>query len=258
MTLPSLTAVIIDDEPEAIHIMMTLAAGIDCLEITGTTTQPEKAIGLCLKTQPDAIFLDINMPRMDGFKVVKELHEHHFFPYLIFTTAWDRFTLQAIKAGALDYLLKPFDRIELETAVKKALEKKNSHNIEQRIASLEKAVKNYRKLRFNTRSGFIMIHPDEIFYIEADANYTEIYYTTDQREVVSMNLGAVEALLPEQFIRISRSIIINSTWLTKLSGVQKKCWLRKDSEEKEFCVPEKQMGELKRRVSESSSGHINK
>jgi DNA-binding LytR/AlgR family response regulator len=65
-----------------------------------------------------------------------------------------------------------------------------------------------------------------------------------------MNLGAVEALLPEQFIRISRSIIINSTWLTKLSGVNKKCWLRKENEEMEFCVPEKQMGELKRRVVE--------
>ena len=118
-------------------------------------------------------------------------------------------------------------------------------SIEQRIESLERAVKNHRKLRFNTRSGFMMIHPDEIFYIEADANYSEIFYNKTQREVVSMNLGAVEALLPEQFIRISRSIIINSTWLTKLSGVQKKCWLKKDIEEMEFCVPEKQMAILK-------------
>lgn len=108
--------------------------------------------------------------------------------------------------------------------------------------------KNHRKLRFNTRSGFLMIHPDEIFYIEADANYSEIYYNKAKRDVVSMNLGAVEALRPEQFIRISRSIIINSTWLTKLSGVSKKCWLCKDNEEAAFCVPEKQMGELKRRV----------
>jgi hypothetical protein len=61
-----------------------------------------------------------------------------------------------------------------------------------------------------------------------------------------MNLGAVEALLPEQFIRISRSIIINSTWLTRHSGVYKKCWLRKGNEEKEFCVPEK----LKRKVGD--------
>ena len=241
-----LTAVIIDDEPEAIKGLLALVSDIENLEISGTSSQPEKAVGLCLKTRPDIVFLDINMPGTDGFAVVQELHEHHFFPYTIFTTAWDQFTLQAIKAGAFDYLLKPIDRKELRAAVQKAMDNKASHSIEQRIESLERAVKNHRKLRFNTRSGFIMIHPDEIFYIEADANYSEIFYNKTKREVVSMNLGAVEAMLPEHFIRISRSIIINSTWLTKLSEVQKKCWLRKDNEEQEFSVPEKQMATIKR------------
>jgi DNA-binding LytR/AlgR family response regulator len=191
-----LTAVIIDDEPEAINGLLALANGIEYLEIAGTTTHPEKAVSLCLKTRPDIVFLDINMPGKDGFEVLKELHEHQFHPYTIFTTAWDQFTLQAIKAGALDYLLKPIDKKELQAAVQKAIDNKASHSIEQRIESLEKAVKNHRKLRFNTRSGFIMIHPDQIFYIEADANYSEIWYNKTQREVVSMNLGAVEALLP--------------------------------------------------------------
>ncbi|MFH1120218.1 MAG: response regulator [Bacteroidota bacterium] len=245
-----LTAVIIDDEPEAIKGLLALASGIEKLEIAGTTSHPEKALSLCLKTRPDIVFIDINMPGKDGFAVLQEIHEHQFHPYAIFTTAFDQFTLQAIKAGAFDYLLKPIDPKELRAAVQKAMDNKASHSIEQRIESLERAVKNHRKLRFNTRSGFIMIHPDEIFYIEADANYSEIYLSLKQREVVSMNLGAVEALLPGQFIRISRSIIINSTWLTRLSGVNKKCWLRKENEEMEFCVPEKQMGEFKRRVGE--------
>jgi len=244
-----LTAVIIDDEPEAIKGMQALLSDHEEISLAGTAGTAESAIALCLKTRPDVLFLDINMPGKDGFAVLKELHEHRFYPYAIFTTAFDQFTLQAIRAGALDYLLKPIDRKELQAAVQKAIDNKASHSIEQRIESLERAVKNHRKLLFNTRSGFIMIHPDEIFYIEADANYSEIYLSLKQREVVSLNLGAVEAFLPEQFIRISRSIIINSTWLTKLSGVQKKCWLRKDNEEKEFNVPEKQMGELKRRVS---------
>jgi DNA-binding LytR/AlgR family response regulator len=246
MKQTTLTAVIIDDESEAINGMQVLANGIESLEITGTTSHPDKAVSLCLKTRPDIVFLDINMPGKDGFAVLNELHEHQFFPYTIFTTAWDQFTLQAIKAGALDYLLKPIDRKELQIAVQKANDNKISHSIEQRIESLERAVKNHRKLRFNTRSGFIMIHPDEIFFIEADANYSEIYYSETKREVVSMNLGLVEALLPEQFIRISRSVIINSTWLTRLSGVNKKCWLRKSNEEKEFCVPEKQIATIKR------------
>ncbi|KAF5054397.1 Transcriptional regulatory protein BtsR [anaerobic digester metagenome] len=250
MKTSALTAVVIDDEQEAINGLLALVKDIKNLEIAGTTTQPEKAVNLCLKARPDILLLDISMPGMDGFAVLSALHELNFYPYPIFTTAYDHFTLQAIKAGALDYLMKPIDKKELYEALRKAEANKASHNIEQRIESLEKALKNHHKLRFNTRSGFIMIHPDEIFYIEADANYSEIFYNKTKREVVSMNLGAVEALLPEQFIRISRSIIINSTWLTKLSGVQKKCWLRKENEEKEFCVPEKQMGELKRKVSE--------
>ena len=244
----TLTAVIIDDEPEAIKGMQALLENQKEVTIAGTASNAGDAISLCLRTRPDVVFLDIQMPGKDGFALLKELHDHKCYPYTIFTTAFDQYILQAIRAGALDYLLKPIDRKDLQTAVEKAMENKAAHSIEQRIESLEKAVKNHRKLRFNTRSGFIMIHPDEIFYIEADANYSEIFLSLKQREVVSMNLGAVEALLPEQFIRISRSIIINSTWLTKLSGVQKKCWLRKEKEEKEFCVPEKQMGELKRRT----------
>jgi DNA-binding LytR/AlgR family response regulator len=241
----TLTAVIIDDEPEAINGLLALVSEIEQIEITGTTSNPDKAQSLCLKTRPDVLFLDISMPVKDGFAVLEQLHEYNFYPYTIFTTAFDQFTLQAIKAEAFDYLLKPIDKKELNTAVQKAIENKASRSIEQRIESLERAVKNHRKLRFNTRSGFIMIHPDEIFYILADANYSDIFLSANKREVVSMNLGAVEELLPEQFIRISRSIIINSTWLTRISGVNKKCQLRKDNDEVEFCVPEKQMALLK-------------
>ena len=246
----TLTAVIIDDEPGAINLLLALTSEIENLQITGTSSNPDKAQSLCLKTRPDVLFLDISMPGKDGFAVLEQLHDYNFYPYTIFTTAYDHFSLQAIKAGAFDYLLKPIDKMELFAAIQKAINNKVSHSIEQRIESLERAVKNHRKLRFNTRSGFIMIHPDEIFYILADANYSDIYLSATKREVVSMNLGVVEALLPEQFIRISRSIIINSTWLTRISGVNKKCQLRKQHDEVEFCVPEKHMGELKRKIDE--------
>jgi len=243
-----LSAIIIDDEPEAITNLEKLAQGVAGLSIAGSTIKPEKALSLFLKARPDILFLDIQMPVINGFDVLKELHDHKLNPYTIFTTAFDHHAIQAIKAGAFDYLLKPVDPDELSLAVEKVQTDMELHSLEHRINSLEKVIHNHRKLRFNTRSGYILIHPDEIFYIEADANYSEIYLSKEKREVVSMNLGAVEDMLPNQFIRISRSLIINSQYMTKLSGVNKRCTLKKGETELEFSIPDKQLPELRKKI----------
>jgi DNA-binding LytR/AlgR family response regulator len=246
-----LTAIIVDDEPEAITNLEKLAQGVPGLTIAGSTTKPEKVLSFYLKTRPNILFLDIQMPGMNGFDVLKELHDHKLNPYIIFTTAFDNHAIQAIKVGAFDYLLKPADPEELAVAVEKVHSDIELHSLEHRINSLEKVVHNHRKLRFNTRSGYILIHPDEIFYIEADANYSEIYLSKDKREVVSMNLGAVEEILPNQFLRISRSLIINSHYLVKVSGANKCCTLKnKAGEHIDFIVPEKQLPDLRKKIGE--------
>ncbi|MBS4057883.1 MAG: response regulator transcription factor [Bacteroidales bacterium] len=245
-----ITAVIVDDEQEAINLLVELTKDMENLQVVSSTTDPDKVLTLCLKHQPDLLFLDIQMPRKDGFAVIRELKENQLFPRIIFATAFDKFSLMALKEGALDYILKPIDRVELSAAIQKVRNYIDGQDIQQRLESLEKAVKNHRKLRFNTRSGFILVHPDEIFYIHADANYSEIFTSKTDREVISMNLGAVEAMLPEQFIRISRSLIINSVYLSKLSGVNRKCLLHKNEDEIEFCVPEKQISEIRKRIGE--------
>ncbi|HPT01415.1 MAG TPA: LytTR family DNA-binding domain-containing protein [Bacteroidales bacterium] len=244
------TAMIVDDEPEAIASMEILLEGIEDIEVVCCATEPEKALTLFRHWKPDLLFLDIQMPALSGFEILERLYLLHYGPCVIFTTAYDKYALQAIKAGAFDYLLKPVDMDELRKTVTKAVEKCKAFNIEQRLSDLEKAVQNHRKLRFNTRSGFILIHPDEIFYIEADANYSEIFLSKENCEVVSMNIGTVEEILPKQFIRINRSVIINSHYLTKVSGVNKNCTLKKDEDEITLSVPDKQMPDLKRRFGE--------
>jgi len=244
------TAIIIDDEPEAVMAMEILLKNIAEVDLKGSTTYSDLALSLCQQYKPDILFLDIKMPGKDGFDVLEDIFSHNFRPYVVFTTAYDQYALKALKAGAFDYLLKPVDSAELDKVITKVLKEKDSHNLEKRIEELEKAVQNHRKLRFNTRSGFILIHPDEILYIEADANYSEIYLSKEKSEVVSMNIGAVEEILPKQFVRINRSVIINSHYLTKVSGVSKSCTLNKDDEEMKLSVPDKQMPELKRRFGE--------
>lgn len=238
---------IIDDEREAVMALEILLKNIAEVDLKGSTTDPAKALSLCQQYKPDLLLIDITMPGKDGFGVLEELFFHNYRPYVIFTTAFDQFALKALKAGAFEYLLKPVDSAELNNAIQKVLRDKDSHNLEKRIDELEIAVNNHRKLRFNTRSGFILINPDDIFYIEADANYSEIYLSREKSEVVSLNLGAVEAMLPRQFIRISRSIIINSHYISKISGVNKSCHLKKDNEELSFSIPGKLMAEIRKK-----------
>jgi two-component system, LytTR family, response regulator len=244
------TAIIVNQESDTITGIQNLATDIPDLKIVAITYQATKVMSLCIRNRPDILFFDIDMPVMSGFEIMKEIHRHQLNPYVIFTTVSDQFAFNAIREGAFDYLIKPITHEELIRVMDKINKDRQIHNLEKRFDFLEKAVLNHRKLRFNSRSGLILIHPDEIFYIESDANYSEIFISKEQREVVSMNLSAMHEILPEQFIRISRSLIINSHYLTKLSGVNKRCSLKKGSEEIDFSIPEKKMPELKRRIWE--------
>lgn len=241
---------IVDDEPEAINILKMLAGDIETIEITGTTCDPDKVLSAYLKATPDLLLLDIHLGTRTGFEVLQELHEHKLYPLVIFTTAHDQYLLKAIRAGAFDYLLKPVDRDQLAEALNKAKLQIFGHSLESRIELLEKSLKNHRKLSFSTRSGLILIHPDEIFYLEADASYTEIYLTNEKREIVSMNIGSVIELLPEQFIRISRSIILNTHYLVKISGTDMQCSIKVNSYEMKFKVPDRHIAELRRLIGE--------
>jgi DNA-binding LytR/AlgR family response regulator len=241
----NLTAIIIDDEPEAITNLEKLVQDFAGLTIAGSTTKPEKLLTLFLKIRPDILFLDIQMPGMNGFDVLKELHDHKLNPYIIFTTAFDNHAMQAIKTGAFDYLLKPVDPGELAAAIEKVQSDIEIHSLEHRINSLEKVVHNHRKLRFNTRSGYLLIHPDEIFYIQADWNYSEIYLSKEKHEVISMTLGSVEELLPKEiFVRINRSIIINRNFITKIQTSKRLCFLKKDGEECSFTITASHLNQL--------------
>jgi len=250
MNASILTTVIIDDELEAIFPLEKLIKAITGFQVIEKITDPVKALPALLKNKPDVVFLDIQMPGLTGFEVLKLIRENDLNPYIIFTTAFDQYAIKAIRAGAFDYLLKPIDPDELSEVLKKVKSDFKTQSLQQRVEQLEKSIQNHRKLRFNTRSGYILLHPDEILYIEADANYSEIFLSKAQCEVVSMNLGAVEETLPHQFIRISRSIIINSNYLVKVSGVNKRCILKKSNEEIEFCIPEKHMPLLRKKIGE--------
>jgi two-component system LytT family response regulator len=232
-----LTCIIVDDEMHAAKRLETLLSRNPKLTILAKLTDPRLAVGKILQLKPDLLFLDIQMPVMSGFEVLRAIYQAQVKPVVIFVTAYDEFAIQAIRSAAFDYLLKPVDETELVTAVERLLatyqQKEQAENFHKLIGQLK-----LKKLRFNTTGGFMLVNPEDIVYIQADWNYSEIHVSKDKHEVVTMNIGAVEEILPAgQFARISRSVIINLAYLERVQRIRRLCTLRKDDETYEFKIP---------------------
>ncbi len=170
------------------------------------------------------LFLDVEMPGKTGFDLVTDLKRLNIQTCIVFQTAFDKYAIHAIKNAAFDYLLKPIDPNELREVVAKYRASKDTSILSGRIDELLSHLNQHKKMRFNTRQGFIMIDPAEIVYCQADWSYTEVYLSTGQKIVVSMNIGKVGDLLdPERFFRLNRSVIVNLESIAAVDRKSHKC-----------------------------------
>ena len=229
------TAMIIDDEPEAIAYLSGLI-NENCKEIKIVTTAAgsKEAIRNYFEFIPDLLFLDILIDDTDGFGILKEIYSHKSKPYVIFITAYEKYALEAFRHDALDYLLKPVDVNDIKNVVKKFIEHQNK---DLQYLKINDFISQYqRRIRFNTREGFILLDAKDVLYCEADRNYSKLYLTNGKQEVVSMNLGSLEEKLPTStFKRISKSYIINIDYLHKADRKKKICQLILEG--KEYILP---------------------
>jgi two-component system LytT family response regulator len=230
-------AIIVDDEEKAINNLETLLKNFPQVQIVDKSTDPEKALGKILIQKPDLLFMDIQMPDKTGFEIVAEVYRSGLKPEIIFVTAYDKFAITAIRYAAFDYLLKPPSHEELKNSLDRLMEKTNESDKDEQIKMLiEKTSKH--KIKFANSGGFILIKPEDIVYIEADWNYSDVYLGKEKKEVVCMNIGSVEELLPkEDFYRINRSVIINVNYLSKVIRKKLTALLIKDSQEYSFKIP---------------------
>lgn len=177
-----------------------------------------KGIDAIETTHPDIVFLDIEMPVMNGFVMLKNLHYKNF--ELIFTTAYDHYAIKAIKYSALDYLVKPIEISELKEAVEKAKEKRYRTIPNPQIELLvEQALikkNSFSRIAVPTSEGLQFLKIDDIIYLEASINYTLIFTNTKHKYTVSRTLKEFEDILsPDSFIRIHNSYIINKAYAEK-------------------------------------------
>lgn len=225
MNLRLLRSVIIEDEEESLQLLEKLICKNGHAEVTGSTTNPEEAINLILTVEPDIVFLDIKMPGKSGFEILDDLRKIKRHPYIVFTTAYNEFAIKAFEYAAFDYLLKPIEPQRLSDTIIRCMEALRS-GIAQRTDEL---LSTFKKLIFRNQSGIVFIDQDEIVYVEAEGNYSIFHLCNNKTETVTMNLGKVEEQLADHpFFRISRSFLINISFIKKLNTKQLNCTLAKN------------------------------
>jgi two-component system, LytTR family, response regulator len=207
-------ALIVDDEPLARERIRSMLRDAPDIEVAGECGNGPEAVRAVKELAPDLLFLDVQMPGMDGFEVLRSLGGP--LPFVIFVTAYDRHALRAFEVHALDYLLKPFKPARFAETLCHAREALHARETRENSAALLKLMKTIQPAqehltRIVVKSGekTVFVKADQVEYAEAAGNYV-VLHVGKESHVLRETLGALEEKLdPRQFVRISRSALVN-------------------------------------------------
>ena len=220
--MKKIRTLIVDDEPLARERLAGLLAAEPDIEILGQCRDGEEAVKAILEHTPDLVFLDIQMPQMNGFEVIEAVSAEKM-PLVIFVTAHDQHALRAFQVRALDYLLKPFDRDRFHDALERArtqVQREDSGEIGRRLLALVKDLRRDqpRTDRLVVKSGgrLFFLRADEIDWVEAAGNYVRLHVGSTSY-LLRETMNAIEGRLdPEKFFRIHRCRIVNMERIQEL------------------------------------------
>lgn len=207
-----LKAAILDDEIKGSKLLAhKLDIFEDELQVIGIFNEPAKALDAIIELNIDVLFLDVEMPGMNGFQFLERLGTFNF--EVIFSTAYDSYTLDALRISAVDYLLKPVDQDDLRTAITR-LRKRVAEKQIYKAVKLDKKQSN--RLALPTAEGVYLVEKSNILRVEAMSNYSVFLLADGKKIVVSKTLKDYETVLDdEHFMRINRSVIINLDYVVK-------------------------------------------
>jgi two-component system LytT family response regulator len=213
--------IIIDDEPLARSIVAEYLQDIKDVEIVAECNDGFEGIKAIAQHQPALIFLDIQMPKINGFEMLELLTDT---PSVIFTTAFDEYAIKAFETNAIDYLLKPFSKERFDHAIEKWNAKRVANskgNLQQFIESTVKQPEEKNRIVVKKGSDIRIIPVEEVFYIEAYDDYVKIFLK-DSYYLKKKTMNYYEQVLDEaSFFRVHRSFIINLNQLTKIEALEK-------------------------------------
>ncbi|MFM1877176.1 MAG: hypothetical protein RLZZ241_42 [Bacteroidota bacterium] len=210
-----LKAIIVDDEKNAIQsLLWELKHFEEQVEVLTTFTNANQALLYLSKNSVDCIFLDIDMPQMDGFEFISKLPNNDQIAVVI-SSAYNQFGIKALKNEAVDYLLKPVDRDDLGTAISKIIKYHSKllsfNNLEKMVIEATNQTPN-KKVTIKADGKLVFLDADEILFAESDGNYTTLFLTDGHKILLTKKLKDVGDLLTSTiFYRIHNSYIINLT-----------------------------------------------
>ncbi|MCU0355518.1 MAG: response regulator [Cytophagales bacterium] len=205
-----MTALLIDDEKLATSRLKRLLADYaDFIEVIGEAGNGLDGLNLIEEQKPDVIFLDIEMPGMNGFEMLARLKH---VPMVVFATAFDEYAIRAFEENSIDYLLKPIEKERLEITVQKLRRTPTAFDNQRLMQALEqmKPKKEMASIAVKTGDRILLLRLDEVSHFEAEDKYTFLIATDGKKYLTDYTLTTLEERLPTQFARISRSVIVNT------------------------------------------------
>jgi len=206
-------AVLADDESLARKKLRQLLADEPGIEVLGEGSTAQQTIDLVRNTKPHLLFLDIQMPGMDGLDIAAELCSGKFapMPHIIFTTAHDQYALRAFEVHAVDYLLKPFSRERLSSAIERARNQIALANQQHSTSSSlgQQGSRYANRIVFKSRGRIVFLPVSDIRWISAEENYVRIRTNSETHLLRETMVRLQEKLDPEVFLRVHRSSIVN-------------------------------------------------
>lgn len=206
-------AILIDDEKHALETLMMLIElhFPEKFEILAMCHSVDQAVPAIQELDPDLVFLDVQMPQKNGFTLLEIIPQRSF--EVIFTTAHKDHAISAIKHGAMDYLLKPIDSIELQKAIVAFEEKRKPNTLEETLAGIKEQIEKHNFVALTTQDTVEYVPLNEILYLKASGNYTEFHLEEGKTLLLSKPIGYYEKKLEgsKLFSRIHHAFLANST-----------------------------------------------
>jgi two-component system LytT family response regulator len=211
----TIRAIVIDDEPLARKALLRLLKNEPDINVIGQCSDGEAAVETIRRTNPDLVFLDVQMPELDGFRVVETIGANQM-PVTIFVTAYDKYALEAFDANAVDYLLKPFAPDRLGRALRRARDRcvgRLDKDAAQRLFSLldrTRSQSDYaQRLAVTVRGRILFVAVADIDGISAEGNYATLHASRKTYDVRETMQALMEKLDPREFVRIHLSTLVN-------------------------------------------------